>query len=78
MNNPIPEPDRRATVESRLLAVISGYGGEVLVADNPRVALMVDELADETERLSFDGMLPAPAPPFAGRVAPRPAAPEGR
>ncbi len=58
------EPDRRLNVESNLLAVVSSYGGERIVA-GPRMEELVRELADMTESLARGGFLPAaePGPP---------------
>lgn len=69
--SPLNETDRRLTVESRLLGVISSYGGQRIVADNPAMPQLVSDLSDMVERLSFEGLLPAPALQFASRVRPR-------
>jgi hypothetical protein len=58
----LSESDRRLNVESRLLAVVSGFGGERLVADNPRMPELVRQLADEAEALAREGFIPAPGP----------------
>lgn len=49
----LSESDRRLNVTGRLLAVVSGFGGERLVADNPAMPRMIDQLADE----ATDGFL---------------------
>ncbi len=51
----ISEADRRLNVESAILAVLSNYGGERLVADNPAMPRLVTDLADEFDALVGDG-----------------------
>jgi hypothetical protein len=55
----LSETDRRLNVESRLLAIVSSFGGERIIA-GPRMEEMVGELADQTEQLAREGLLPAP------------------
>lgn len=58
----LSETDRRLNVESAILARISNYGGERLVADNPAMPRLVKDLADEFDALVADGrFLRAPA-----------------
>lgn len=52
------EPDRRCNVTGRLLEVVSGYGGETILA-GPVTQRMVEELSDAAEALARDGYLPA-------------------
>ena len=54
----LSESDRRMNVESRILAVVSGYGGERLVADNPAMPRMVAELRVTFDELTLEGWLP--------------------
>jgi hypothetical protein len=56
----LSEADRRLNVESRLLGIVSGFGGQRLVADNPAMPSMIGQLADEAEALAREGFLPAP------------------
>lgn len=51
------DSERRINVEFRLRAVVSNYGGERIVADNPAIERMIRQLADEAEALARDGLL---------------------
>lgn len=51
----LSESDRRLNVESNILAVLSNFGGERLVADNPAMPRLVTQLADEFDALLADG-----------------------
>lgn len=55
---PITEAARRLNVTGRILSIIAGFGGERLVADNPAMHRMVEQLSDEAEHLGRDGFLP--------------------
>jgi hypothetical protein len=58
----LSEADRRLNVEGVILAVVSNYGGERLVADNPAMPRLVSQLADEFDALALAGrFLPQPA-----------------
>lgn len=48
--------DRRLNIESRLLARLTMYGGERIIA-GPRMEALIKDLADETERLAHEGFL---------------------
>ena len=56
--NDMSESDRRLNVESRILADISGHGGQLLVADNPHMAQLVAELRVTFDELAIEGYLP--------------------
>ncbi|NMO52002.1 hypothetical protein HH310_12440 [Actinoplanes sp. TBRC 11911] len=64
----LSEADRRLNIEGRLHAVVSGYGGEQIIA-GPAMAEMVHHLANATELLARDGFL-RPAPPAAEQPTP--------
>lgn len=51
----LSEADRRLNVESAILSIVSSYGGERLVADNPAMPRLVTDLADMFEALVADG-----------------------
>ena len=51
--------DRRLNIESRLLAALTMYGGERIVA-GPRMDSLINDLADETEKLAAEGFLRGP------------------
>lgn len=51
----LDESDRRLNVEGAILAVVSNFGGERLVADNPAMPRLVVQLADEFDALVADG-----------------------
>lgn len=68
MRNQLSESDRRLNVESRLLAIVSMFGGQHIVA-SPAMDHMVAQLADETEALALEGFLPSNAPPPPERPA---------
>lgn len=57
MRKPLSESDRRLNVESRLLAIVSTYGGERIVA-GAAMERMVAQLADEVDTLAREGFLP--------------------
>jgi hypothetical protein len=64
-NNVRPRPnmsedDRKLNIESRLLSVVSSYGGQRLVADNPAMPRLVADLASEAENLAAEGYLTPP------------------
>lgn len=59
---PLSESDRRLNVEFRLLAIVSTYGGERIVADNPAMDRMVKQLADEVDALAREGFVPGDDP----------------
>lgn len=70
-NTRLSEADRRLNVVSRLLAVVSGFGGQTIVAGEP-MERMVGELADEAEGLALDGFLPPPQQIPRGNAADQP------
>ena len=59
----LSEDDRRLNVTGNLHAVVSNFGGERLVADNPAMPRMVEQLADAAEELARAGFLPDPGTP---------------
>lgn len=61
---PLSEEERRLNVTSRLLAVVSSFGGQHIVA-GPDMDAMVANLADTVDDLARDGLLPpVTQPPF--------------
>lgn len=56
----LSESDRRLNVTGHILAVVSNFGGQRLVADNPAMARMVEQLSDAAEEMARDGLLPTP------------------
>ncbi len=52
--------DVRLNVTSRLIAVVSNYGGERIVA-GPAMDRLAHDLADEAEALAREGFLRCPA-----------------
>jgi hypothetical protein len=55
----LSETDRRMNVETRLLMIVSSFGGERIIAGE-RMEAMVKQLADQAESLSREGFLPEP------------------
>lgn len=55
------DADRRLTVETMLLAIVSTYGGQTIIADEA-MQRMVGELADTVYELARNGQLPDPEP----------------
>lgn len=51
--------DRRLNIESRLLAALTMYGGERIIA-GPRMESLIKDLADETVKLAREGFLSPP------------------
>jgi hypothetical protein len=53
----LPAADREVTVRSEILAVISGYGGEQIIAGPP-----MERMTDELTVLVLGWLEPAPVP----------------
>ena len=58
----ISEDDRKLNITSRLLAVLSNYGGQRIIA-GPTMEQLVDQLAAEADHLAREGYLPATGAP---------------
>lgn len=74
----LSEEERRLNVTSRLLAVVSMFGGQYIVA-SPQMNDMVEKLADAAQELARRGLLPVGddpdvivKPPAAGHRRSRP------
>jgi hypothetical protein len=55
----LSDADKRLNVESDLLEVVSRYGGEKLVADNPMMPRLISDLTDKCFKLAREGFLPS-------------------
>ncbi len=58
----LSEEERRLNLETRLLAIVSSFGGQQIIAGQP-MADMVNQLADAVEALGRDGYLPGQTDP---------------
>jgi hypothetical protein len=52
----LSEEDRRYNLESAILWVLSSFGGEQLLADNPAMPRLVGQLADQFDALALGGL----------------------